>query len=84
MSEQNTLSVEAKSMASIMGQVHKTSAKSFNNQSSLRMSLKDYLGRISEYSECHEGCFVLAMILIDRVLEKHLSSPKPLPFNIFT
>ena len=33
------------------------------------ISVKDYLERINNYSECSDSCFVLAFIYIDRILQ---------------
>lgn len=75
---------EVKFMASVMDEVHKASATLFNNNNTLRINLLDYLQRIHHYSECLNSCFILAMILIDRVMEAHGRKPKPLPFTIHT
>lgn len=84
MSSEVSLISEVKSMASIINQLHKTSCSLFNNKNMLRMSLEAYLERIQQYSECHEGCFAIAMILIDRVMEVNSGPAKSLPFNIYT
>lgn len=84
MSSKVGLISEVKFMASVMDQIHKTSHSLFNNKNMLRMSLEAYLERIQQYSECHEGCFVIAMILIDRVMETNVEPTKSLPFNIYT
>eukprot|EP00826_Nyctotherus_ovalis_P039910 TRINITY_DN3874_c0_g1_i8.p1 TRINITY_DN3874_c0_g1~~TRINITY_DN3874_c0_g1_i8.p1 ORF type:complete len:164 (-),score=11.17 TRINITY_DN3874_c0_g1_i8:137-628(-) len=35
------------------------------------ISVKDYLGRIREYSRCSESCYVIAFIYIDRLLQNN-------------
>ncbi|CAI2358842.1 unnamed protein product [Moneuplotes crassus] len=82
--EQISLIPEAKVLASTMTKINKVSRAAFSCRDFIRMGLDHYLHRIHLYSECHESCFVIAMILIDRVLEEYRASSKSLPFNVYT
>jgi hypothetical protein len=35
------------------------------------ISIHDYLGRISHYSECSPSCYITALIYVDRVMMAH-------------
>jgi hypothetical protein len=84
MSLETSLALEVKFMASIMDQIQSSACAIFNSKPLVRMSLKDYLGRIYHYSECHDSCFVMAMILIDRAMEAYAKDTKSLPFCVYT
>ncbi|CAI2373389.1 unnamed protein product [Moneuplotes crassus] len=79
-----TLIPEARVMATTMTQINKVSRSAFKCRDFIKMSLDDYLQRIYQYSECHESCFVMAMIFIERVLQEYSASSKSLPFNVYT
>ena len=74
---------EVKIMASIMSMIDKTSSNNFNNEKLCRLSVLEYLDRIYKYSECHAGCFIMALILIDRVMQAQLKLVTKLPFCIY-
>lgn len=84
MSVENSVAPEVKVMASIMNQIEKASFSLFNSRKTLRVSLEEYLHRIHHYSECHNSCFIMAMILIDRVMDNTNIDAISLPFNIHT
>lgn len=43
----------------------------FNSSMKPKMSIKAYLHRLAQYLHISESCFILALIYIDRLTEKH-------------
>lgn len=84
MSFETSLALEVRFMASIMDQIQSSACAIFNSKPLVRMSLMDYLSRIHHYSECHDSCFIMAMILIDRAMEAYAKDAKRLPFCVYT
>ena len=71
-------------MAKIVDKIKKAWGFAFAKNSKIRMDLQSYLIRIYQYSECHKNCFIMALILIDRVMEQYVKSQIALPFNPHT
>ena len=36
-----------------------------------RISIKDYMDRMLKYMDCSESCYYIALIYIDRVVQRH-------------
>ena len=56
-----------------MIEIRKATTQRFNTiyhiNAPLRMSINDYLTRLSQYVSCSKECYVLALIYIDRFME---------------
>jgi len=58
--------------AEITGLAQKSAITKFHAAKAPAITISDYVNRIHAYSRCSESCLILALIYIDRVIQKNV------------